>query len=312
MLAEIERFLEHLKGRGRSENTRAAYGGDLRGFFGYLAASHPPVDQWPALDKSHVSGYARQLHAQGRAVSTIRRKLAAIGAFLDFLGHDVEIRKVETREIARQFEPSAEPDAPDNPNNPDALENSETISAEVLHALEAALARPIPARNPLTQLRDRLLVALLWETGATASEVAGLNVQDFDGEAGTLLLGGDGPRSRTAPLRGETADLLRAYLARRGQGAAPPDGDDPLIPNYLGQHLTRQGLWHVVRSWAVDAGIAQPITPRLLRRAAAMNLLRQGLDDKNLQDRLGLARSGAWRQQAQPPVLLLDGTTTTK
>lgn len=307
MLAEIERFLEDLTGCGRSANTRAAYGGDLRGFVDYLGASHPPVDQWPALDESHVSGYARQLDAQGRAVSTIRRKLAAIGTFLDFLGHDVE-----AREIARQFEPSTEPDGPDNPNNPDNSENTGTISAEVLEALETALARPVPAQTPLPRIRNRLLVALLWETGATASEVAGLDVEDFDEEAGTIRLGRDGSRPRTAPLRAETVELLRAFLARRGQGAAPPDGDDPLIPNYLGQHLTRQGLWHIVRSWAVDAGIAQPITPRLLRRAAAMNLLRQGLDDKDLKDRLGLARPGAWRQQAQPPILLLDGATATK
>ena len=103
---------------------------------------------------------------------------------------------------------------------------------EVLALLDGA-GGDSPSDGPLT-LRNRALLELLYSTGARISEAVGLDVDDIDTEARSVLLRGKGGKHRLVPVGRPAIAALDAYLvrgrpelARRGRGTA---GDFPQRP----------------------------------------------------------------------------------
>jgi len=145
--------------------------------------------------------------------------------------------------------------------------------------------------------RDLVLLRCLYNTGARASEICGLRIQDLRlDEPAHATLNGKGGKSRTVPLWPVTADLLRAYLkaARR----TPRAGHESFV--FIGRRgnaLTRQGLYKIARRHIEAAARS---LPRLLRRelhpvcsfrhTTATHLLMAGVALPVIQEILGHAR----------------------
>lgn len=272
MQAKMEAFLEYLTTEGRSPNTRAAYRADLRGFRRFLQASEPGVYSWQSVSGRHLAAYVTHLQEQGNSPATLRRKAVALGRFFDFLG---------------RARPALE-GLPQPTPNPPALR----LSPAVIEALLAQMA----ASTADTALRDRALLALLWETGAQVSEVVGLNRGDFDGTSGELLLGRGSSQQRTLTLSPTAANPVQGYVSSGLSGSVSPSGQEPLFCNQRGGRLTRQSVWVILQSWAVAAGIREPLTPRLLRQAAVARHLPAGITQQPIDNQAGVVHP-----------LLLDG-----
>src|SRR4029077_10291430 len=94
--------------------------------------------------------------------------------------------------------------------------------------------------GPLT-LRNRAMLELLYSTGARISEAVGLDVDDIDTHARSVLLRGKGGRQRRVPIGRPAVTALDAYfvrgrpdLARRGRGTPA------IFLNARGGRLSRQ------------------------------------------------------------------------
>ena len=84
-----------------------------------------------------------------------------------------------------------------------------------------------PGATTLAGRRDRLLLLLLYNTGARVSEIANLQVQDVRLESSSCVhILGKGRKKRSVPLWQETARLLRQWLRR-----ARVTPESPLLPN---------------------------------------------------------------------------------
>lgn len=129
--------------------------------------------------------------------------------------------------------------------------------------------------------RDRLLFALLYNTGARVSELISIRVADVTLEAGTpaVRLHGKVRKQRTVPLWKETAAQIRQWLQY-----AQLREDQPLVPNRYGQVMTRS---NVAERLALAVAIAteqcpqlarRTIPPHTLRHSTAMHLLQGGVD----------------------------------
>lgn len=128
--------------------------------------------------------------------------------------------------------------------------------------------------------RDRVLLLLLYNTGARASEIAGLRIQDVSSESrASVHIRGKGRKNRSVPLWQKTAKLLRSWLKQL-------DGtpDSPLLPNARGNPLTRSGIAQRLQ-YAVQRSIPEEpslrslrISPHLIRHTTAMHLLQSGVD----------------------------------
>ncbi len=129
--------------------------------------------------------------------------------------------------------------------------------------------------------RDRLLLALLYNTGARVSEIIGVRVGDavLDGAA-CVHLRGKGRKQRSVPLWESTAKEIRAWL----RANEPMAADSSLLPNRDGHAMTRSNVAQrldlaVLSASKLNEGLAKrKISPHTIRHTTAMHLLQSGVD----------------------------------
>ena len=134
--------------------------------------------------------------------------------------------------------------------------------------------------------RIGLLLQTLLETGARASELVHLRVEDVSlAERVVTIHQGKGAKRREVPIRRELAQLLRLHIGTRRAGplfASRQEGSGP-TPHML----TRQRVGQIVRDVARAATITKRVYPHLLRHTVATRLLALGMDITDLQRFLG-------------------------
>jgi integrase/recombinase XerD len=150
------------------------------------------------------------------------------------------------------------------------------------------LAAPARQRTP-RGLRDAAILALLYATGMRASEAVSLRVEDIDlGRGLVFRRHSDGEEDQLLPL-GAAVEPLRRYLDE-GRALLARNPDVPsLFLNQRGKHLSRQGLWLVIKRWAAACGLEAAISPHTLRHTVAQHLLDSGKTRRSVQEFLGLS-----------------------
>ncbi|RZF58629.1 integrase [Sphingomonas populi] len=131
-----------------------------------------------------------------------------------------------------------------------------------------------------------LMLQTLLETGARASELVQLRVEDVSlAERVVSIRHGKAGKRREVPIRRDLAHLLRLHIGARRAGplfVSRQQGSGPLPYT-----LTRQRVGQVVRAVATAAGISKRVYPHLLRHTVATRLLALGMDITDLQRFLG-------------------------
>jgi site-specific recombinase XerD len=137
-----------------------------------------------------------------------------------------------------------------------------------------------PNASSFSGRRDRVLFALMYNTGARVSEIATLHVGNVVlGRCPSVRRHGKGRKERTIPLWQGTARQIKRWM---GQIDSKPDS--PLLPNAHGEPMTRSGIEDRLREAVRSAGNKLPslkekrISPHTLRHTTAMHLLQGGVD----------------------------------
>lgn len=128
--------------------------------------------------------------------------------------------------------------------------------------------------------RDRIMLAVLYNTGARVSELIRIRMDDIilDGAA-NVRLHGKGRKQRTVPLWKETAMQIRGWA--KYQSLQP---DQPLLPTRYGKPMTRSNVAERLSLAVETAAHDQPqlqdrnISPHTIRHTTAMHLLQAGVD----------------------------------
>ena len=207
----VERFLAYLAAIEKSPNTLKAYAHDLKDWFTYLAGRE--LD-WQAVTIEDVAGFVAWLRLppaarDGRVAvlptvghhcseSSVNRKLAALTSFCEFHArHGVKLAGLLITMPARGSPRRRVGDvlqavpAPRHQERPAAAphDQAEDVQALVPKVLTAVEVQTI--LDACDHLRDRLLFALLLDTGVRIGEALGLRHEDLDIAGRTLshLLG---------------------------------------------------------------------------------------------------------------------------
>ncbi len=275
LAAVIASYLDHLAvERGTSANTLDSYARDLRRYGAYLASTG--LTELAAVREEQVCGFLAALRdgAGGYrplAPSSAARALVAARGL-----HRFALREaVVPADVAANVHP---------PSPPKRLPKALGVH-EVLRLLEV-----FPADGGPRCLRDRALLELLYSTGARISEVVGLDRDDVDAPARTVLLRGKGGKQRLVPVGRPALAALDAYLVRgRPTFAARGRGIAAVFLNARGARLSRQSAWAVLRDAAARTEIAAAVSPHTLRHSFATHLLEGGADVRVVQELLGHA-----------------------
>jgi site-specific recombinase XerD len=137
-----------------------------------------------------------------------------------------------------------------------------------------------PDKNTWSGRRDRMMLLMLYNTGARVSELIGMQVGDLTVEpAASVRIHGKGRKERSVPLWPNTASQLKRWLK-----ASPRPSEQPLFPNRWGSPLTRIGVTERLRLAAQKAAQQYPeldkqrVFPHMIRHSTAMHLLQAGVD----------------------------------
>lgn len=149
------------------------------------------------------------------------------------------------------------------------------ISREEIKAILQA-----PDENTWSGLRDRVLFATMYNTGARVSELIRMRVSDFTlSETAVIRIHGKGRKLRSVPIWKSTARQLKHWLA-----FANLSNEQVLFPNRNGVQLTRTGITdRLMLATQKSATICQSlnnkrVTPHIVRHSTAMHLLQSGVD----------------------------------
>ncbi|MBX3176050.1 MAG: tyrosine recombinase [Candidatus Hydrogenedentes bacterium] len=276
----ILQFVNYLKlERNYSPHTLRAYLRDLEHFCVYMVhgprAFEPEADDLmvaPSLDllqradKQAIRSYLAHLQTRGSSPKTTARKLASLRAAYkyfvqsDYLA-DNPARAVRTPQLARDL--------------PDVLS-----IPEVTALLEAPdLGKPLG-------VRDRALLETLYSSGARASEVRGVAMQDLDMLESTMRVIGKRRKERIVHLGSHARRALDAYLRIRHTLGQPQH--DVLFVNARGGPLTTRSIQRVVETYVrqVLPG-RREVSPHTLRHTFATHMLDGGADLRTVQELLG-------------------------
>lgn len=273
---EIEEFLTWLRlERGRASSTVEAYRRDLRAWAAHLRSLGRAVVD---VSEDDIVGWVHDLRGGVLAASTVKRRVVAVRNLHRYLAEETIVA----------VDPGADVVPP-----PVARGLPKALTEEQVDRLLAAVVGDGPVAR-----RDRAILETLYGTGIRISELVGMSLRDVDLHDGYLRVIGKGDKERVVPVLGKANDALGRWLDPDGRGAFVPrrwrrrDDEEAVFLNQRGGRLGRQGVWLLVKAHGAEVGIAELLTPHVLRHSCATHLLDHGADIRAVQELLGHASIG--------------------
>jgi integrase/recombinase XerD len=268
-------YLDHLRiERGLSSHSIEAYRRDLSKFDSIIKDKNLDYEN---LSENKLSEIIGQLTSSGLALSSANRFISSLKGFYKYAGVEYSIRNPLT-DIA-QFKV--------------ARKLPKALSIDEMVRLISSAENP----NDPAALRDKLILEILYGTGARVAELTGIDLSDIttdtlDGETITILkLRGKGSKERLVPLGAFALKALDDYLVRCRPSllAKNSQGERALLLHARGLRLSRQSAWTTVIKAADASGLSGRVSPHVFRHSYATHLLDGGADIRVVQELLGHA-----------------------
>ena len=254
---------------GLAKNTQLAYMRDLRLLMKSLQLKAD--EELLQVSRQQLIAYLVRLKQEGRAASTVARKLASIKAFYRFLTAERYIRRnpAEVLEAARR-----------------GLHLPKVLSVQEVERLLDE-----PNLGTLDGYRDKTMLELLYATGMRVSELVNVPVKNVDMKMQYVIVMGKGSKERMLPLGRTALHYLEHYLSvvRQQLLHGKPDAAAELFVTGWGGPMTRERFYEIIVAYGKSAGISKRVTPHMLRHSFATHLLNNGTDLRIVQELLGHA-----------------------
>jgi site-specific recombinase XerD len=297
VLESYKQYLRHV--RHFSPATLAAYGRDLDLYRRYLREAGLEGREPSA---SEARGFVGWLSARGLSSRSINRALSAVRGLFRFArvqagkpGPDPfqQVRGLKVPAHLPSFlleqEVAGLVDGPAGAGRGRDAEGASPLA--VAEPAEPGTAAAGPSAASFWELRDRLILELLYATGCRVSELSSMNLTDLDLSARSIRVRGKGGRERVAFYGAPAAGVLKGYLqSRRALALARGrEAGKALLINRRGQRITVRGIQGIVEKALRASGLAKPASPHTFRHSFATHLLARGRDIRKVQELLGHA-----------------------
>lgn len=276
-----------------------------------------------SVQTHHVRRWVAQMHAAGRSGRGIALILSGWRGFYVWLGRQGTVRHNPVQDVRA---PKAPKPLPKALGVDEAMQLVTASHADPLGTVAAkgrmATSAGDDTFDPVQLARDRCMVELLYGCGLRLGELLGLDIQGtppavgwVDAEAAEVHVLGKGAKRRTVPAGGPALTALAEWLAVRDQWLALPpimgaagvgqpvqadgtvsgkadaqaDGRRALFINRRGTRLSPQQTRQALRKWSLQAGLATPVHPHMLRHSFASHVLQSSGDLRAVQELLGHA-----------------------
>ena len=258
---KFEAYME--KERGSSRSTLSAYVADIWDFTDFLKARGKEPEDAANAD---VAAYVMDLSDKGKSHATVNRRLASLRGFYNYL---VSIRAVTS-------------------NPPAGIKSAKGARRELEYLTVEEVEQLLDIKDETAAgKRDRAMLELMYATGIRASEACAANVSDIDLRIGFISVRSAG-KPRMVPIGRPARAALKDYIQNaRPELLKKKEDTGALFLSYIGERLTRQGVWKILKQRGDEAGLTDRLSPQILRNSFAAHMVQNGADIKSLQDILG-------------------------
>ena len=258
--------------RNVSAHTRTAYIADIQEFACFLHNNNfiKRQDEIFDAEPENIREFLSYLYRQKVKKVTVNRKLSSLRAFYKYVLRTGKIK-----------------------NNP--AEMIQTLKTEkympnFLSVDETLQLLNTQADHSISGLRDHAMLELFYSSGLRLSELAGLNVTDFDFDQTLVKLRGKGKKERIVPVGKPALQAIKDYIKKTAEVRKKYEHNifkNPLFLNARGERITARSIARIVDEITVKSGIGRKISPHALRHTFATHLLNAGADLRSIQELLG-------------------------
>ena len=292
-----------------ADRTVALYALDLLKLTEFAAAV--PVDLL-AVQNTHIRRWVASMHSAGRSGRGIALILSGWRGLYTWLGREGLLSSNPVQDVRA---PKAPKPLPKALGVDDAVQFASYRNDSFLRT-DGARCEPKPLENLaeagtkttpeilFLALRDAAIVELLYSCGLRVGELVGLDALaspsgHAQGQGWVDLAGaqahvcGKGRKWRSVPVGSKALLALNEWLAARAVFVAdsPVSRAGQLSPALFigrnGTRLTAQSIWQRLRQRSLEAGLATPVHPHMLRHSFASHILQSSHDLRAVQELLG-------------------------
>ena len=255
--------------RQLSSNTLSSYERDLKSYIKDVSKVQQ-ITTLSEVERIHILSHLQSLKTGGKSSRTLARHISSIRSFHQFL----------LRERVTTSDPTVHSEMP----------KMDRTLPKILSIEEIDLLLSTPNKTKPQGLRDCAILELLYATGMRISECISLNIEDINITMGFARCFGMVARTMAEPAATDNGSAGEDYLRNgRPKLIKASHRTDALFVNQRGKGLTRQGVWKLMKEYAVKAGIENEITPHTMRHSFATHLIENGADLRAVQEMLGHA-----------------------
>lgn len=252
-------YLNYIKyERKLSSNTYQSYKYNLDVFYDYFKD-----DNIIKLDRNNIQDFLYQLDLSSRSKA---HYLTVINSFYKYLVNDNVIDKSPAEGIKM-------------PKMPKTLPEYLSLE-EVDKLLDIKLIKPHDYRN-------KAMLEVLYATGIRISELVNLKLFQIDFLDSEIRIMGKGKKERITPLNDMAIKYLKLYINDYRSFLLKEKQSEYVFINNLGNNISRQGFYKILKKLAKEGGVTKNISPHILRHSFATHMLNNGADLRIIQEILG-------------------------
>jgi integrase/recombinase XerC len=238
---------------------------------------------------SHIRRWVSHMHSGGRSGRGIALILSGWRGFYVWLGREGLIASNPVQDVKA---PKAAKPLPKALSVDDSVQLASYQNAE---------------QDPWLEARDAAMVELLYGSGLRVAELVGLDAVAtgtsrgwVDMQAAEVHVLGKGGKRRAVPVGTKALQALEAwnsmragvFIALNATNIIANDADTSAAKNALflgrnGTRLTAASVWQRLKRRSLQAGLAVPVHPHMLRHSFASHVLQSSGDLRAVQELLG-------------------------
>lgn len=267
-MKDLEKYLDYLKyNKNYSDKTIINYELDLKDYFNFLKVE---CLDYKDITYNDLMPLFKHFETNKLTNKSIRRHISSIKGFYKYL---VNNEIVNSNPFIYVNLPKKEQKLPRY------LTLSEMLS--IFDKMEI---------KTNYNLRDRLILELMYATGVRVSEVINIKVYDIDFYNNSIKVLGKGSKERIVYYNEVVRDLLSKYMSI--YDSLNKKNLEYLFLNQKGDKLTTKGISYIINQVIKKISFNKHITPHMLRHTFATHLLNNGCSVTTVQELLGHSSIG--------------------
>ncbi|WP_291285337.1 tyrosine-type recombinase/integrase [Flavobacterium sp.] len=267
MKSNKEAFREYLELEKKySAHTVVAYLNDISSFeeFNKVAFEQDAIEQ---VNYGQIRSWIVSLVDGGVSNVSVNRKMASLKAFYKFL---LKTKQIEVSPMLKHK----------------ALKTPKIIQIPFSEKELTDLMLEVGNPCGFEEIRDRLIVDLLYATGMRRAELIHLMKYNVDLSSGVLKVLGKRNKERVVPILPIIAEQLNLYLKERALIEKIVDEDYFFISG-KGLKLSESFVYRLINSYFSKVSEKVKKSPHVLRHTFATHLLNNGADLNSVKELLG-------------------------